>query len=126
MCRLKLYPVCGHVSQHPWETNTPPSHCLLAASPQRPFPQNRRLCTPPLTPAPLLAFIPTKPIVRMLNREVPMATALMPEPRITAAGGPGGVSRERSCGGKGRRLTNPLGFLLALSKRKHSALRSPS
>lgn len=111
-------------------TRGKPIHPLpTASSPPPPSAPSRRtgdFAPPPLTPAPLLAFIPTKPIVRMLNREVPMATAPMPEPRITAPGGPGGVSRETSCGGKGRRLTNPLGFLLALSKRKHSALRSPS
>lgn len=57
-----------------------------------------------------------------------MATALMPEPRITAlrtaaGGGPGGVSRENKQrrGGKATDK-NPLGFMLALYFKENKVL----
>lgn len=85
-----------------------------ASSPPPPSAPSRRTGDfaplPPSHPRPSSPVHPHQTIVRMLNREVPMATALMPEPRITAAGGPGRVSRENTPRREGEATDKPTGL----------------
>ena len=77
-------PVCGALLQQPGK----PRHPLATSSSSPPCRDPEISASPPSPPTPARIHAATEPIIRMLNPQVPIATALMPEPRITSVDQP--------------------------------------
>lgn len=110
-----------------------PRHPLPTSSVSLPHQRTRDFRLPSLSLR-SLAFIPTEPIIRMLNPQVPIATALMPEPRITSVdqptrwlrgGGREGSAEKTNSRGKATPSDEPTGVYISCSLRKQSAAQSP-
>lgn len=86
-------------------------------------------------PPPSLYIHPPEPIIQVQNREVPIATALMPEPRMTTpgqprrqlrGGGPEAPAENTDSGGEEHGVAGPLGLHQLLFTKTKRREKSPS